>query len=168
MAQLRQATGAAHERVDAAFSTLGLADRAHYAAFLRAHARALPAAERVMAAVPLAREIAFRTPLLTADLADLDVAPPAPLAFDVAGEARAWGVLYVVEGSRLGGAMLARMVPEGLPSRYLAAVHAPGQWRAIRTAIDGAGATHGDGWTREMIAGALDCFDLYERAAAHP
>lgn len=166
MTMLRAATGAAHDRVDAAFGAHDLSDAAAYRAFLLAHARALPVAEQAMAALPFARTLPPRTPLLAGDLADLGAAMPPLLPFTPGDDdASRWGVLYVVEGSRLGGAMLARQVPAGMPCRYLGAVHAPGQWRAIRAALDEAAAGQDASWTAQMIAGALATFALYAEAA---
>lgn len=166
MTMLRDATGAAHDVVDAAFGAHDLASPEAYRRFLLAHARALPAAERVMAALPFARTLPTRAALLAADLAELGVGVPDPLPFTPGEDAGTlWGVLYVVEGSRLGGAMLARQVPSELPGRYLGAVHSPGQWRAIRAALDEAAAGKGADWTARMIAGALATFALYAAAA---
>lgn len=165
IALLRAATATAHERVDAAFGTLGLEDRDRYARFLRAHALALPAAEAAMRPLSFARTLTPRTPLLARDVADMGGDMPTPLDFAATDEAAAWGALYVVEGSRLGGVMLARMVPEGLPKRYLAAAHPPGQWRAIREAVDAAAPAGDPAWRERLVAGALACFALYERAA---
>lgn len=160
---LRSRTAAAHEKVDAAFGDHDLRDRAAYAAFLRAHARALPLAEERAATIwPALRR---RMPALTADLAAIDVAlPPVSAAADVEAAA-AWGALYVVEGSRLGGGMLAKTVGAGLPRAYLEATHLPGEWRRIRAAIDDAAAGRGDAWHAAMVDGALETFDLYEKAA---
>lgn len=164
---LRDATGAAHERVDAAFGAHDLSSPDAYPRFLSAHARALPAAERVMAALPFARTLPLRAPLLEADLTDLGAPLPAPMAFTPGeDDATLWGVLYVVEGSRLGGALLARQVPPHMPHAYLGAVHAPGQWRAIRAALDQAAAGRDAAWKARMIAGALATFALYEGAAS--
>ncbi len=161
---LRSRTAAAHETVDAAFGGFDLLDRAAYARFLTAHAKALPIAEaRAVAVWP---ELRPRVPLLAGDLAELGHA--APLAATPAAandDPRAWGALYVVEGSRLGGGMLARQVGEGLPTAYLAATHAPGEWRDIRSAIDAAGAGKDERWAEELVAGALETFDLYAAAA---
>jgi heme oxygenase len=166
MTMLRDATGAAHEQVDAAFGAHDLSSPAAYRAFLLAHARALPAAERAMAALPFAATLPTRTPLLAADLTELDATIPAPLPFAPGDDsASLWGVLYVVEGSRLGGALLARQVPDGAPGRYLGAVHAPGQWRAIRAALDEAATGRDANWTARMVAGALATFALYAEAA---
>ncbi|MDP1028512.1 biliverdin-producing heme oxygenase [Sphingomonas sp. KR1UV-12] len=163
--QLRAATSASHDRVDAAFGGYDLTDPIAYAAFLTAHARALPAAEAVLARhdeLPAWRE---RTSLLAADLADLDLSTPVPLPFTLPERpGAAWGALYVIEGSRLGGTMLARGVPAALPSRYLAARHLSGEWRALLAAIDARGADAV--WRDGLLAGAHATFDLYSQAAA--
>lgn len=167
VARLRAATAPSHDMVDAAFGGHDLTAVDDYARFLLAHARALPAAEHWFAAVrdlPPWRE---RTSLLTADLADLHHAMPSPLAFTLSDQpGAAWGALYVTEGSRLGGIMLARSVGTGLPARYLSAKHESGEWRALLAAIDGEGTSRGDDWVNAAIAGAEVCFTLYRRAAA--
>ncbi|MFK3888589.1 biliverdin-producing heme oxygenase [Sphingomonas sp. NPDC079357] len=166
MTMLREATGGAHEAVDAAFGAHDLATPAAYRRFLLAHGRAVPAAERVMAALPFARTLPTRAALLASDLTAMGVASPDPLPFAPGDdEATLWGVLYVVEGSRLGGVLLARQVAPELPGRYLGAIHASGQWRAIRAALDEAAAGKDDDWTARMIAGALATFTLYAAAA---
>lgn len=166
VARLRAATRTAHEAVDAAFGRFDLSDRDGYRAFLVAHARALPVAEALALSVPLDPAPVPRAPLLAADLADLGAPMPEPLTFAPRSDAARWGILYVVEGSRLGGAMLAKAVPPGLPHRYLAAAHPAGQWRALRTAIDAAGEGKDEPWHAAMLDAALACFRLYERAAA--
>lgn len=118
-----------------------------------------------MQALAFARTLPPRTPLLARDLVDLSEPMPVPLAFAPQDEAAAWGVLYVVEGSRLGGVMLARSVAPDLPARYLDAGHAPGQWRAIRHAIDAAGVGASEAWHAALLAGAVATFDLYAQAA---
>lgn len=166
VARLRAHTAAAHDAVDAAFGAHDLTNRVDYRRFLLSHALALPAAEAAFAActdLPSWRE---RTSLLAADLRELDAPIPAPLAFDLpAGDGAAWGALYVTEGSRLGGVMLARGVPATLPSRYLSARHESGEWRALLAAIDARGAAEDDAWVDAAIAGADACFALYQRAA---
>jgi heme oxygenase len=165
VARLRAATRASHDAVDAAFGDFDLSDRAAYRRFLVAHARALPPAEGAMQALAFARTLPPRTPLLARDLVELSEPMPVPLAFASQDEAAAWGVLYVVEGSRLGGVMLARSVAPDLPARYLDAGHAPGQWRAIRHAIDAAGVGASEAWHAALLAGAVATFDLYAQAA---
>ena len=166
VAALRARTAARHDEVDAAYAAFRLDRADDYRDFLLAHARALPSAEAVLATAPALPRWRPRTPLLTRDLAELNAAMPPPLAFAAASAAAAWGVLYVVEGSRLGGAMLAGQVAPGLPCRYLQATFQPGEWRALRMAIDAAAATAGASWLGEAIVGAEACFDLY-RSAVH-
>ena len=133
---LRAATAADHAMVDGRFGTLHLDDPVDYRRMLRAHARALPAVEAALTTegegadgrLPAWRR---RTPALLADLAGLGIEPPAPLAFAADSGAAQWGVLYVAEGSRLGGQLLARAVPVGQPHAYLSSRHRPGEWRAL-------------------------------------
>lgn len=162
---LRAGTGDAHDRVDHAFAGYDLGDAGSYATFLTAHARVVLPLERALDAGALWPEWAARGGLLRADLAALGVAVPYADAVDAGTEAERWGLLYVLEGSRLGGAMLARGVPDGLPAAYLGAVHGPGDWRTIRAAIDAAAVDRDDAWRERMTAGALASFDLYARAA---
>ncbi|MEQ7874573.1 biliverdin-producing heme oxygenase [Sphingomonas sp. ASV193] len=134
---LRDETRAAHEAVDASFAGLDLAKRDDYAAFLVAHAAAfLPAEEALTAAgadlLMPDWSVHRRGALLAADLADMGVALPPPASaprYD--DEAAILGGAYVLEGSRLGGAMLRRQVGEGLPRRFLDAVQPPGRWRGF-------------------------------------
>lgn len=139
---LREATGADHERLDALFAHFDLADPAAYGHFLAAHAAAVSAVEPALDAAGMARLIPDwparrRAALIRADLDALGIEPPVPLAPPVlAGDAAAWGAAYVIEGSRLGGAFLARQVGAGLPTAYLAAPQAKGAWRTFLQALD--------------------------------
>jgi heme oxygenase len=167
VAALRAATASDHDRVDAAYGAFDLADRARYAIFLHAHARALPAAETVLAERSGLPAFRSRSALLAADLQALGEPLPAPLPFALPDDTAAgWGALYVIEGSRLGGIMLSRSVPPDLPAAYLGARHAPGEWRALLAAIDEAAArAESDCWIDRAIVGARATFDLYRRAA---
>ncbi|OWK32967.1 biliverdin-producing heme oxygenase [Sphingomonas mucosissima] len=164
IALLRARTAASHEAVDSVFGINDLADPVSYRRFLEAHARALPEAESRAAAIwPALRR---RAPLLEADLRALGVAATLPISTDSNPAPEHWGALYVVEGSRLGGGLLAKRVGPGLPAAYLSAVHQPGEWRAIRQAIDAAAVDRDEDWLSQMVAGARATFDLYEAASA--
>jgi len=131
---LRDATSVQHRDVEtllpASWSTLG---RDGYAAYLgRMAGFHLPVEARLFEAhdwAALGLHDATerrRAPLLRAELAALGVDPAAlPYAFDVpdvADVARALGVLYVLEGSTLGGQVLAREVTRGatgVPTAFL-------------------------------------------------
>ncbi|KQO06952.1 biliverdin-producing heme oxygenase [Sphingomonas sp. Leaf242] len=163
VARLRSATAADHDAVDAGFGRYDLTDADDYRAFLIAHAKALPAVEAWLTAIPGLATVRSRGTELAADLAALGEDMPAPMTFDVPASAAAgWGAMYVVEGSRLGGVMLSRSVPEGMPSAYLGAKHLSGEWRALLTAIDGE--TADEAWVEQAIVGAKAAFDLYRRA----
>ena len=75
-------------------------------------------------------------------------------------------MLYALEGSRLGGAFLARRVGPGLPSAYLSATHDKGEWLAFQRALDGAAAEGGEGWLNDAVQGALAAFALFAAGAA--
>ncbi len=165
VARLRSATAADHDAVDAGFGRYDLTDTDDYRAFLIAHAKALPAVEAWLAAIPGLAAVRSRGAALAEDLAALGEDMPAPMTFDVPASAAAgWGAMYVVEGSRLGGIMLSRSVPDGMPSAYLGAKHLSGEWRALLTAIDGEPAD--EAWVEQAIVGAKAAFDLYRRAPA--
>lgn len=164
-AQLRADTAAAHARVDAGFAGFDLADRGDYIRFLTVQGRALVAAERYLAAARPSLPWRQRTSLILADLAALGEPPPQPLTFELApGSAQADGVVYVLEGSRLGGQLLAARVPAVLPHGYLGANHLPGEWRALRLSIDRLG--EDPAWLADAASGARACFALFENAVA--
>ena len=173
IAGVRARTQDAHAAVDAAFGGYRLDDEHSYVRFLQAHARALPAAERALAGEPGLPAWRPRTALLIADLAAMGGTAPQPLSMPLPkdvhpGAAYAWGLLYVLEGSRLGGKLLAGRVPDRWPATYLRAIHMSGEWRATRIAIEDQAATHDPEWLDRAIVGAKACFDLYLRAAASP
>lgn len=123
-----------------------LGERARYAAVLQVFARFLPAWEAAMlAALPGDRHGWFRArsrlPFLARDLRALGLAAPVPPARvgPLAGEAAAWGSLYVIEGSALGGQVITRaLAAHGLrPDAGAAYFHGWGpstaaMWREFR------------------------------------
>lgn len=161
---LREATRAAHDAVDQAFGAYAMAGREGYARFLRAQARILPGMERSLdpgALLPPWRE---RGPLLEADLAALGEAmPPAvPLSLPP-GEAARLGAIYVLEGSRLGGAMLARQVPAEWPGAFLRTPAPAGLWRAVVALLEAEDT--GPAWREAAAEGARAAFGAFLRAA---
>jgi heme oxygenase len=170
---LRSETAADHMMVDERFGGFALDDAGDYRAFLEAHGRALPAVEAALTGRARGGDAAVawpawrvRTPLIAADLAALGAALPPPLPFALTGDAAHWGALYVIEGSRLGGQLLARSVPDGLSRAYLSARHLPGEWRGLLAALDAAAAAQDAGWREAALAGARATFALYAQAAA--
>lgn len=174
VATLRAATAADHAHVDARFGALRLDDAAEYRVMLQAHARALPAVEAALAEGAGAATLPDWRPRalsLAADLTDLEVVPSPPLPFaefdtSERGDGARWGALYVLEGSRLGGQLLARGVAADLPHRYLSARHLPGEWRALLAAFDARAAAASPAWREGALEGARATFALYATAAA--
>lgn len=122
----REATEASHETLDAAFGSLDLSTREDYVRFLRGHAMGtapLFASFRTFCEDVLGTPCPDYPAMLRADLAALGVSAddlatiPAPAAMSP----RATG--YVLSGSRLGLAMIARKgywgQANGLPSSYM-------------------------------------------------
>jgi heme oxygenase (biliverdin-IX-beta and delta-forming) len=168
-ARLKARTAAAHARVDAAFGRFDLGRRESYVRFLQAHGRVVPAVEAALGqGGPLdgLPDWRLRTGCLESDLAAFGHTLPLPIA-DVLpqGSGERFGLLYVLEGSRLGGRLLLRRVGAGFPARYLAAVHQPGEWRAFTRALDDRAAAEDGAWVEAMVAGALHGFALYGAAA---
>lgn len=138
---LRTATAPDHARVDEAFSRFDLSSPQDYARFLQAQAAAVLPVE---AAIDLVIDDAVipdwpqrrRAHLLLQDLGDLGAEPPQTDQFpSFVALAETLGAIYVLEGSRLGGGLLARTVPSDLPRRFLGTSD-PARWRALIEVLD--------------------------------
>lgn len=164
---LRRATAAAHEEVDALFSPFDLSGRADYCAFLFAQARAHLPVEAALDSAGAERvfpdwDDRRRAGLLRADLADLGqtVDPAHSPAF--VDDAEIAGAAYVLEGSRLGAALLRRTVGDGLPVRFLSASTAPGAWRDLMLRLDDV--LDGENRLARAIGSATAVFALFAAA----
>jgi heme oxygenase len=163
---LRAATAGDHDSVDAAFGEADLGDREAYGRFLTAHALALPAVERALQSLSSLPPLRPRAAQIESDLRALGRDIPEPLPFPAAATpAVAFGMAYVIEGSRLGGGMLAKRVGADLPTAYLSATHLSGEWRGFLAALDQA-ADGDENWIAEATAAARATFGLYRQAAA--
>lgn len=167
---LRAATRGAHDRVDALFSGFDLARPDDYRRFLAAQAAAFLPAEAALDHAGAGRLFpgwseARRAHLLAADLDDLGMARPDPAAAPAfASPAAVAGAVYVLEGSRLGGALLSRRLAPGLPGRFLSAGLPPGGWRAFLARLEQLLGT--DVERREAVASAEGMFLLFASAVA--
>ena len=167
-ASLRAATADAHARVDRIFTSFDLAQRAGYARFLQAQAAALLPLEQALeagAAPRLAVEWTARRrgPALVRDLRAWDLPVPANDGVDpIERPAAALGTLYVLEGSRLGGAVIRRTLPPEFPSAFLAP-GPPGHWRTLLDALETCLPTHD--LRSEAIDAAQAAFALFECSA---
>lgn len=117
-AMLRAATSSQHAALDAAlaFDAEGIT-RERYAAFLHGLLRVMTVVEPALERWPLAFEHAARIELLRRDLESLGT-PPGPVEpVDLAAPrdlAEGFGAAYVVEGSALGGQILAPRIERAL------------------------------------------------------
>lgn len=164
---LRDATAAWHERVDAVFSHPDLADRDAYGRFLSAQAAAHLPVEQALEIGGIGEVLADwpdrrRADLIRADLAALGLSlPPLEPAPPLAGVPALLGAAYVLEGSRLGGALLARSVADGLPVSFMSAAR-PAAWRDLVAILDAALLTRED--NAAAISAACGVFALFERS----
>lgn len=114
LAALRGATREQHARVDRLMDLQRMREPGHYARVLQVLDAFLGAWEPAATAMLPARrqrwlQARSRRPFLQQDLRDLGLpaATPAPL-MPVGSRAAAWGTIYVVEGSALGGRFITR------------------------------------------------------------
>ena len=164
---LRMATAECHERVDALFTQVDLADRGSYGRFLAAQARAHVATEEALSRGGAAEVLADwperqRSERLRADLASLEVPmPPADSAIDFGCPSEVLGGVYVLEGSRLGGRLLRRSVPADFPCSFLDAAD-PGGWRRLLDLLEER--LTDEGRRERAIAAARQVFALFEES----
>jgi heme oxygenase (biliverdin-IX-beta and delta-forming) len=164
---LRAGTADYHDVVDALFGRFDLSDRQQYGAFLSGHARVLGSAEMELERSGIDRLLPDwpqrrRREMLLADLDFLGLPSPPPLALTpLTSDDALWGAAYVLEGSKLGGAMLAKRVPAEFPSSYLSFQGPKGAMKAFMEQLDGAGSSNHD----EAISAARSIFAAFRTAA---
>lgn len=142
--RLRDATSARHDAVDAAFSAFDLSALAGYRSFLEAQYACIAPLEAELTAGGLGAVLPdwparHRGPLLAADVADLGGGASTPMSVNTpafSGAGALLGAAYVLEGSRFGGAVLARRLPPGAPRRFLGAAPQPKAWRTLVACLD--------------------------------
>lgn len=169
-ARLRAATAPFHERVDAAFANFSFAQPGGYARFLRAHGRVLGSMEVALEQAGITGLLddwpaRVRRHALLVDLATLGSSPPISLPPpELPDIASCWGAAYVLEGSRLGGRVLARQLHQldpTAPTRYLAHGDVAKLWPSFLTRLEAAPSSS---WPA-MLAAAEAVFELFTRAA---
>lgn len=172
--RLRAATAEAHAALDRRFQHLDLTCCEDYRRFLAANAAALLPIERALERSGVRNLLPdwvrrMRSAAIRADLQHLGgrASPlPAEPRLDPGGML---GVLYVLEGSRLGARFLLKAVTRSPDPAVRAATaylsHGEGQplWPAFLAVLERAATTVDDA---ELIAGATRAFSLFARAAA--
>ncbi len=166
--RLKQATAEAHDRLDRVVSGFDLGEREGYAGFLLAQAAAFPAVETALARAGAdqivegwatrRRSAALRRDMEMLGLA-FPISEPAPT---LTTPAEVLGACYVLEGSRLGGAMLIRTVGSGLPTAFLTP-GPPEAWRSLVSLLD----QHlvSEQSVAQAVTAASAVFALFEQAA---
>lgn len=161
--RLRRETADAHARVDALFGSCDFTSERSYAGFLLAQSAAWEALRPLLDEDSVARADA-----LCRDLDALDVRKPAPLQ-DVALPAEASvGHRYVLEGSRLGSAVLLRELTACSPElsekagAYLMESARTEPWKKLSTGLQKD--RDGCGNDSVIIDDALFVFGLFEKA----
>lgn len=168
--ELRLRTADLHERVDAVFGCAHLSTRDGYAGFLTAQARAHLAVEHALDAAAAPAFVPDwntrrRSALLLDDIKRLGAPPPARMHHAIARtQAAVMGGIYVLEGSRLGGALLRRSVAPGLPASFLSACD-PAAWRRLIELIDARLVTPEE--IGEATNAARAVFETFERSGQH-
>jgi heme oxygenase len=139
---LRARTAEEHARVDRLFSCFELGRDDGYRRFLLAQAAAFLPIEEALdrgGAADLLPDWPERKrgDLLRADLEQLQAGEPEGIASPALDTpAAALGAIYVLEGSRLGGAFLKRGLPPEAPQAFLSAPQSSGAWRKLLESLD--------------------------------
>lgn len=162
--ELKAATDDLHEQLDGLLSRLDLSDADQYRRFLLIQAKTVPALERALDAFGIDEHVDDwrqnrRSALLERDLAALG--EPMPDGIEpprVSSLPQAIGIAYVLEGSRLGGRILARCVGPEMPNSFLYPDTQKSAWPALVKTIDSA--LHGDAMGEAQRA-ARDCFSTF-------
>jgi heme oxygenase len=167
--RLRDATAPDHAAVDRVYAGFDLSSPQDYRAFLEAQHSCLAPLEEGLTASDVGTLLPDwparrRTALLVEDLDALGAPHVRPMTLTLAlpGPAAILGAVYVLEGSRFGGAVLARRLPFGTPARFLGAPAEPRSWRTLVEMLD----RHLDGEARmdAAIAAARAVFDAFTAA----
>ena len=176
LVQLREATRELHASLDSSVGGDIARSRESYARFLAASRVAVRAVERGIEARLGPDFAASREALLDADLSALGVAPDAVSLEElpIRDEAAAFGAAYVIEGSALGGLVLADRVRSALgpdaPTAYLSH-RGPGsgtgsRWKWFQAQLAAFSARSDAAAHARAAATARAAFDLYARAFA--
>ncbi|HQS13646.1 biliverdin-producing heme oxygenase [Reyranella sp.] len=174
---LRAATAALHDEVDARFSGPFETDENAYAAFLVALARAVRPLEAALDEGGMERFLPDwperrRSRALERDLEVLGVPLPAAIPVGVTrDEARLYGRLYVLEGSRLGGRLLMKRALANADPKVRAATNYLGHgvgadfWRGFLERLEGSAAVAAS--PERTMLGAREAFGLFREESAH-
>jgi heme oxygenase (biliverdin-IX-beta and delta-forming) len=165
-AMLREATCAQHRALDEQLARLDLGDAVCYRSFLEATAAALLPLEALLVRSGVAAEFIDwpqrrRADALRADLlATGGSVQPLSLEMSSLSRAEMFGMLYVLEGSRLGARVLLHRVPVHIAAtRYLSAGD-PSSWPTFLAHLESTRLAGESAMTRT----AVQTFEIFQRA----
>jgi heme oxygenase len=171
--RLRAATREQHADLDATVGKEMALSTASYARFLSASLRAVCALEGGVERTLGAAHHAVREALLRSDLAALGVSAPASCAAaDPRTKASAFGAAYVLEGSALGGVVLAETVRHSLgPEVQTAYLRLRGgetaaRWRWFLSELEAFGKLASERAQGDSCEAAIAGFEIYRVAFA--
>jgi heme oxygenase (biliverdin-IX-beta and delta-forming) len=165
--ELRAKTAQVHQALDSGMQhAFGRLDQ--YVAFLRASHRVLAGLDAALSRI-FERPVSERSAQVAADLQALGQPAPsaAPASWAPAQYAEAMGCAYVVEGSSLGGLVVAKIVERQLgleaSTSYLRGQGARtiGLWRSFLSELDAWGAGARPAEREQAIQGAAATFTAY-------
>lgn len=169
---VKEATAAAHARLDQGLGHLDLARADGYRLFLKTIAAAHLPLEALLERSGIARIVPdwtqrARSAALSRDLEALgEEVEPLDLDIDPVSEPFAFGILYTLEGSRLGGRYLLQTVQHGhahLPAEFLQ--HGDTRlWGSFCAQLEASPQAHAH--LDDVITGARTAFSIFERAMA--
>jgi heme oxygenase (biliverdin-IX-beta and delta-forming) len=161
--RLRQSTREDHTQVDGLLSALNLGSPKDYVRFLGIHAAALSQLGSRTSLTDRA-DMAALMSCLASDL-DFYGARQPRAATGVSGDspARQLGISYVIRGSRLGAAVLARRVAADAPSAYLA-YRSSTTWASFVLSLEAFARSHPPESEQEVIEGAKAAFGVFLQA----
>ena len=159
---VRTATLPDHKRTEESFAATLARLPDSYGPYLQAHASAFPAVGRALAPVWDWAPWQERWHDLSADLAKMGLAPPPAVELaPISSAAEGLGMIYVLEDSRMGSALLLKSIPSELPTAYLRGGLNMAPWLRVKALLDEAlSETEAD-----VIVGARAAFRAFERAA---
>lgn len=174
LARLRSDTASRHAELDGLVGLALLRSRESYSSFLQASLRAVRGLEQQIEEKLGAEDFpALRAALLGEDLAALgadarDSQPSGAPAISLPSLAAAWGAAYVIEGSALGGQVLAGRVRtalgEDISTRYLSfrGSETGARWRWFLARLTAFCERARDANAADEASGAaVQAFDLY-------
>lgn len=155
---VRAATAANHRRAEQSFAALIEAFPISYGRYLRAHASAFPAVGRAIAAAMEWQPWEARWRDLLQDLSQLGLTAPEPVAVAVAGSTdEALGMAYVLEGSRMGSAIILKAMPDQAATSYLRGGLDTAPWKQLKARLTAADPAAAPG----VIRGAQAAFAAF-------